>query len=121
MRLQVNFRKLTLLACAALMLASFTLSSAHAHKARTVEYTFKVHNVGKNTILALMASEDGKNYGKFDIGDGIDPGETATLTWDKSTDNGKCGWYIKAVFDDGEQSPAKQFDFCEEDLVLEFK
>ncbi|MBV9957362.1 MAG: hypothetical protein JO360_03040 [Acidobacteria bacterium] len=121
MRSQFNFRKLTLLACAALMLASFTLSSARAHKAPAVEYSFKVHNIGRNVILALMVSEDGKGYGKFDIGDGIEPGETVTLVWDKSTDNSKCAWFIKAVFDDGEQSPAKKFDFCEDDLVLEFK
>ena len=121
MRFQVNFRKFTMLACAALMLASLALSTAHASKAPTVDYNFKVHNVGRNVILALMVSENGKNYGKFDIGDGIEPGETVTLVWDKSTDNSNCEWYIKAVFDDGEQSPAKKFDFCEDDLVLEFK
>jgi hypothetical protein len=119
MRSQVNYRKISLLACA-LVLASFAVNTAHAYKSNTVDYRYKVHNISKNTILALMVSEDGKTYGKFDIGDGIAPGETATLVWDKSTDNGNCEWWIKAVFDDGEQSPAKKFDFCEKDLELEF-
>jgi hypothetical protein len=119
MRYQVSLKKISLLACA-LVLASFAVTSVHAYKSPTVEYHFKVHNTGKNTILALMASEDGKNYGKFDIGEGIEPGETTTLVWDKSTDGKNCEWWIKAVFDDGEQSPAKQFDFCEEDLELNF-
>ncbi|HEY0543895.1 MAG TPA: hypothetical protein VGC91_00750 [Pyrinomonadaceae bacterium] len=119
MRSPFNFKKISMLACA-LVLASFAVTSVHAYKSHAVEYRFKVHNTGKNTILALMASEDGKNYGKFDIGDGIEPGETTTLVWDKSTDGRNCEWYIKAVFDDGEQSPAKQFDFCEDDLTLEF-
>lgn len=120
MRFQDNFRKISLLACAAIVIASFAVSYAHPHTARTVEYTYKVHNKSKNTILALMASEDGKTYGKFDIGNGIAPGQTVTLVWDKSTDNGNCEQWIKAVFDDGQQSPAAKFDFCEEDLVLEF-
>ncbi|MGI9104864.1 MAG: hypothetical protein ACR2G4_01295 [Pyrinomonadaceae bacterium] len=59
-------------------------------------------------------------FGAFDIGEGIEPGETATLVWDESTDDGNCEQWIKAVFDDGESSPAKKFDFCEENLVLEF-
>ena len=29
-------------------------------------------------------------------------------------------WFIKAVFDDGSETPAKKFDFCEEDLELDF-
>jgi hypothetical protein len=65
-------------------------------------------------------SEDGKSYGEFEIGKGIKAGETVELQWDKSTDNGKCKQWFKAVFDDGEESEAEQFDFCEEDLVLEF-
>jgi hypothetical protein len=85
------------------------------------EYTFKVHNTTKDTIKKLLASEDGKNYGSFDVGRaGIGPGETMTLKWDKSTNKSSCNWYIKAVFDDGSETEAKKFDFCEEDLELEF-
>ncbi len=83
-------------------------------------YSFKVHNTTKNTITKLLASEDGETYGNFDIGDGIKPGKTMTLVWDKSTDSGKCHQWFKAVFDDGDESEAKQFDFCEKDLTLEF-
>ncbi|MGZ5019893.1 MAG: hypothetical protein ACXWAV_05660 [Chthoniobacterales bacterium] len=83
-------------------------------------YTFKVHNTTDTKITGLLASEDGESYAKFDIGKGLAPGETMTLKWDKSTNNTNCKWYIKAVFKDGSESKAKKFDFCEEDLELEF-
>jgi hypothetical protein len=83
-------------------------------------YSFKVENTTKNTIKKLLASPDGKKYGEFDIGAGIKPGETVTLKWDKKTDESNCEWYFKAVFDDKEESEAKEFDFCEDDLTLEF-
>jgi hypothetical protein len=115
-----NFKKVTLLACA-LVVMSFAVNYAHAYKSSTVEYTYKVHNKSRSTITALMASEDGKTYGEFDIGKGIGPGQTVTLVWDKSTDNGNCEQWIKAKFADGGVSPAAKFDFCEADLVLEFE
>ena len=43
-----------------------------------------------------------------------------TLKWDKKTNDSGCKWYFKAVFEDGDQSEAKKFYFCEEDLELEF-
>src|SRR5467141_2479771 len=107
--------KITLLAIA-LIIMSFTVSSA-----RTPDYRFKVHNKGKNKIVKLLVSEDGKQYKLFDIGDGIAPGETATLVWDKSTDNGACEWWFKAAFDDNEESKPVKFDFCEKDLILEIQ
>ncbi len=85
------------------------------------EYSFKVHNTTKDKIKKLLASEDGEEWGSFDVGRaGIPEGETVTLKWDKSTNNSDCKWFIKAVFDDGSETKAKKFDFCEEDLELEF-
>ena len=55
-------------------------------------YSFKVHNTTTHTIKKLLASEDGKTYGNFDIGSGIAPGKEVELVWDKSTDEGKCEW-----------------------------
>ena len=84
------------------------------------EYSFKLHNTTKDKITKLLASEDGNEWGNFDIGKGIKPGETVTLKWDKKTNDSDCNWLFKAVFADGEESEAKEFDFCEEDLELEF-
>jgi hypothetical protein len=119
-KFQNRFKKITLLIFA-LVIMSFALSYAYAHKPSTVEYSYKVHNKSRSTITALLASEDGKTYGAFDIGKGIPPGQTVTLVWDKSTDNGNCEQWIKAKFADGGVSPAAKFDFCEADLVLEFE
>jgi hypothetical protein len=84
-------------------------------------YSFKVKNTTEETIKKLLASEDGKTYGSFDIGSkGIAPGKSMTLKWDKATDGSGCEWYFKAVFDDGEESEVTNFNFCEDDLELEF-
>jgi hypothetical protein len=84
------------------------------------EYSFKVHNTTKDKITKLLASEDGKEWGNFDIGSGIKPDETVTLNGDKKTNDSDCKWWFKAVFVGGDESEAKEFDFCEEDLELEF-
>ena len=85
------------------------------------EFSFKVHNTTKEKIVKLLASEDGQEYGSFDVGkSGIAPGETITLIWDKSTNNTDCQWLIKAVYEDGEESDPGKFNFCEDDVELEF-
>jgi hypothetical protein len=85
------------------------------------DYAFKVHNTTKNQITKLLASEDGEKYAPFDVGSaGVNPGQTVTLNWNKSPIDSDCEWFIKAVFDDGSETPAKRFDFCEEDLQLDF-
>lgn len=84
------------------------------------EYSFKVHNTTEHKITELMVSEDGEKWGKFDIGDGIKPGESAKLVWDTKTNSQSCHQYFKAEFEDGSESNAKKFDFCEEDLELSF-
>ena len=84
------------------------------------EYTFKVKNDNVQRITKLLASEDGKNYLDFDIGKGIDVGETMTLKWDKSTNKTGCKWYLKAVYADKSVGEAVKFDFCQEDLLISF-
>lgn len=113
MGIQKNF-KTVLPLLLALALMSFPASYALAQES----YSFKVHNVGKDKILKLMASEDGKDWGYFDIGDGINPGETVTVVWDESTNSQSCSQYIKAAFDDGLESPPKKLDFCEKNLSI---
>jgi hypothetical protein len=115
MRINSNFAKVVMLATALLMM-SFTVSSAKTN----VDYKFKVHNNAKLAIKKIQVSEDGKKWGYFDIGDGIAAGATDELVWDKSTDEGNCEWYFKAVWSDGEESDAAKFDFCEKALVIEF-
>ena len=84
------------------------------------QYSFKVHNTTEVRIVKLLASEDGKDFSTFDIGIGVDAGETMTLNWDKSTNNSHCKWYIKAVYADDSLSKVAKIDFCEEDLILDF-
>ena len=112
--LRNNLKKICLLVCI-LTLVGFTLVQVKA------SYSFKVQNNTEKKIVKLLASPDGDTYGEFEIGEGIDAGEIATLEWDKSTDDGNCEWYFKAILDDGEETTAVEFDFCEKDLVLEIK
>jgi hypothetical protein len=113
-----NYLKIA--AIAALVLTSFTISARHVNAADDDQYTFKIHNGNVQRITKLLASEDGKEYFKFDIGQGVDVGETMKLNWDKSTNKSGCKWYIKAVYEDKSVGEAVRFDFCEEDLVIDF-
>jgi len=115
MKIHSRLARVTLLLTAVI---SLSLSPRLAVGAE--EYSFKVKNTTKDTIKKLLASEDGKKFGFFDIGKGIKPGEEVTLVWDKSTNNGNCEQYFKAVYADGEESEAVKFDFCEDKLELEF-
>ena len=115
MNLRSNGRRAILLVFALLLL------SAPVGLAGPQEYSFKVRNIGNNRVTKLLASEDGKNWGYFDIGDGIPPGQTKTIVWDKSTNNQGCVQYFKAAFDDGEESPPKKFDFCARDLMIDVR
>ena len=84
------------------------------------EYSFTVQNSAETSIEKLLVSEDGDNWGYFDIGSGIAPNETAKLVWDKNTDDESCSQSIKAVYADGSYSKPANFDFCQEtDLVFE--
>ena len=103
-----------------MLVLAFALMSGTLSFAKTSDYRFKVHNNTKQAIKKIQASEDGKTWGNFDIGDGIPAGATQELVWDKSTDNSNCEWYFKALFADGDWSDAVKFDFCEKGLVLEF-
>ena len=85
------------------------------------EYSFKVTNNTDTKINKILVSEDGNKYGFFDIGAGIAPGKTVTLVWDSSTDGEDCEQFFKAVFANGEESEPQQFDFCEEEVALEFE
>jgi hypothetical protein len=42
------------------------------------------------------------------------------MQWDDSTDESSCEWSFMATFADGSESEAVDFDFCEDELVIEF-
>jgi len=99
-----------------LLTAALALLSSTA----MAEYSFKVSNNTEQKIIGIEVSEDGDSWGKFDIGKGIPAGTTSKLVWDASTDDGGCEWAFRAKFADGSVSEEIPFDFCEEDLELEF-
>ena len=85
------------------------------------DHKFDVTNNTNTKITKILVSEDGEEYGQFNIGSGIPAGKTVTLVWDESTNGESCQQYFKAVFSNGEESEAQQFDFCEEEVALEFE
>jgi hypothetical protein len=85
------------------------------------DYKFKVTNNTDQKIAKILVSEDGEEYGFFNIGAGIPSGKTVTLVWDESTNGESCEQYFKAVFAGGDESEAQKFDFCEEGVELEFE
>jgi hypothetical protein len=85
------------------------------------DYSFKVENKTKSKIIKILVSEDKKEWGHFDIGEGIPAGAKVQLNWDKSTNNESCKQWVKVVYEGGEESPAAKFDFCEDDLQIVFE
>ena len=114
MNFQSKFVRMTLLSFA------FVLMSVSFSYAQDSEFSFKVHNKTDSTIKKLLVSEDGKKWSNFDIGAGIAPRKSATMVWSKTTDNEKCVQWVKAVYADKSESTPAKFDFCEEDLEMEF-
>jgi hypothetical protein len=94
--------------------------AANTAVAAESEYSFKVHNNTRDKITKLLVSEDKKEWGYFDIGQGVAAGGNMTLVWDASTNNEGCDQYVKAVFADGSESEPSRFNFCEANLELEF-
>ena len=102
-------------------LAFVLLSATYISAKATVDYKFKIHNNTRTKITAVQVREEGtKDWGDFDIGDGVAAGATEEMVWDKTTDNSKCNWFFRAKFSNGEWSDAVKFDFCEKNLVIEF-
>jgi hypothetical protein len=85
------------------------------------DHKFEVTNNTNTKIAKILVSEDGEEYGFFNIGAGIPAGKSVTLVWDESTNGESCQQFFKAVFANGEESEAQQFDFCEEGVALEFE
>lgn len=85
------------------------------------EYTFKVHNKTSQKIVGLLVSQDGKGWKPFNLGDGIAAGAEVTMKWDESTNNESCEQQVKALYADKSESEPASFDFCEDDLELEFE
>jgi len=85
------------------------------------EWHFVVKNKTQSNITKLEVSQDKSEWGKFDIGGGIGPGEKATLVWASSTDEQKCHQWIRAKFADGSTSEPVKEDFCHDlDEPIEF-
>lgn len=83
-------------------------------------YNFMLTNTTDSRITKVEVSEDGKDWGYFDVGKGIDAGATVQMDWDPSTDSSGCEWQVRATFADGSDAPPATFDFCEENLEIEF-
>ena len=100
---------------------TFLLAAAlFALPAMSHAYSFTITNTTDSRITKVEVSEDGKSWGFFDIGPGIKPGDTTEVVWDSSTDDSGCEWQVRASFADKTTSPPAAFDFCEEDLGIEF-
>lgn len=85
------------------------------------DYSFKVHNKTDTLIKQILVSQDKKNWAKFDIGRGIPAKSTVTLVWGKHTNDQACKQWLKAIYSDGSETESAQFDFCEEDLEVEYE
>ncbi|MGV1753460.1 hypothetical protein [Agrobacterium sp. CG674] len=88
--------------------------------AKADEYSFTATNTTDSAITKILVSENKKEWGYFDIGGGIKPGQTANLEWDQSTNSESCKQWVKASYADGSESEPAKFDFCEDGLEINF-
>lgn len=91
------------------------VTAAHAD-----EFSFTATNSTETHITGILVSENKSDWGKFDIGSGIKPGETVKLLWNQSTNNQGCDQWAKATFSDGSESEPAKFNFCESGLEIDF-
>jgi len=82
-------------------------------KAFAEQWYFYITNGTDAKLTGLYASEDGRQWGKFNLGGGVPAGKSVKLIWDSSTNDESCEQYLKAVFSDGSESKSNKFDFCE--------
>lgn len=109
-----NKRICSTLLCLALALPAF---SAVADE----QWHFVVKNKTDSNIVKLQVSQNKSDWGDFDIGSGIGPGDHATLVWNSDTDEQKCHQWIRAKFADGSFSAPSKQDFCHDlDDPIEF-
>ncbi len=100
--------------CLILGLPAFQVGAAE-------QWHFVVKNKTGSNITKLEVSQDKNEWGNFDIGDGIGPGEKVTLNWASTTNDEKCHQWIRAKFSDGTWSEATKQDFCRDlDEPIEF-
>ncbi|KGF69159.1 hypothetical protein LL06_12585 [Hoeflea sp. BAL378] len=90
------------------------VSGAHAE-----EFSFTATNTTGTAITEVLVSENKSDWGYFEIGSGIKPGETVNLVWSQATNNEACEQWVKATFADGSESEPAKFDFCENGLQLD--
>jgi hypothetical protein len=84
-------------------------------------YSFTIENNTESKIVGIEVSEDGKSWGEFDIGGGIPAGSSVEAEWAEHTDDSNCEWEFRAIFADESVSEERTFDFCEEELTIEFE
>lgn len=87
---------------------------AQVSPASAEQWYFWVKNSSDATIQKLMVSQDKKEWGNFDVGDGIAPGAEVKMVWDESTNNEACSQWIKAKFSDGSESAPSKMNFCKD-------
>ncbi len=99
--------------------ATMSLLATQMLPALANDYTFTVTNNSSAPIREVLVSEDGENWGYFDLGGtSIPPRGTVELEWDESTNSAGCDWWLQVVFSDGEESNAAEFDFCDNPKIV---
>lgn len=87
---------------------------AKVSPASAEQWYFWVKNSSDAKIQKLLVSEDKQQWGFFDIGEGIAAGEKVKLVWHESTNNEDCTQWIKAEFNDGQESQPSRINFCKD-------
>lgn len=83
-----------------------------------VERRVQVHNASEKMITKILGSSDGATYAAINIPNGIKPGRTVEVRWDRNASD--CNWTLNAQYADRSESAPARFDLCEGDVTIEF-
>ena len=104
-----------------LMLATLTLALPATAGDDSEEWYFFVKNGTDHRVTNLEVSIDKETWGKFEIGKGIQPGNTVKLVWAPETNDEPCEQWLRATYDDGKTGEAHNMNFCQDlDEPIEF-
>jgi hypothetical protein len=103
----IKFNLISVSLFAASLLSSVASASAE-------QWYFYIENGSDSKLVQVSVAEQGKNWSRLNIGNGIASGQTVKMIWNSSTDTQACKQWIKGRYADGSESTPSKIDFCQD-------
>lgn len=98
--------------------AALSLVSIFANPTKAQDFTFTLQNNTDVAVSQVLVSEDGENWGYFNLESNIAPGTEGELVWGEHTNHEACSQWIKIGYVNGTITPPAKFDFCANPAIV---